>query len=597
MKKLLLTGLERFINDNENIYALGPWCFLNHDMREKMWKESEFEPTFSDSDSLKLAADYALEYSLHLIDFLSKEMNLLHGRNYSKQYWHTLLMPWVCTAVQVFYERYIQLTRLINDDEKYEVELMPTTATPTFKDVREFKKFVITAEGNHYIYSLLLEKMNPVDWKLNYGNIHVDIEGSELRNSYSSWFQKKKRHYKRVISRNISLALGRVGGVFIEGVYGLSFFDELYLNISSFFHGNSNRRHLSGKIKVNEELIDFDKLSNFSINIKARNEFEKYFSDLLPKLMPVTYLSEYNLHDKRAVKFVNKISKRTNLFLLGPLLGGYDPMKFIVGLFRERGGVLAQTQHGANYGTAQSFPFMASFEYLNSEIFLTWGWKNQSNYSVNAFPLPSPLLSKIRKHNDVKNEILLVGTLVSLYSDRLASNPQPQQCLEYRRGKIYFINSLSTQIRKLLWYRPYYSEAGGLPERSFIKTNCPDVKIFEGTLEKKLEEAKCVVLDHPGTTLNVVIAMNKPLILYWNQEHWSMCEQARHVFTNLRNVGILHDDAKSAATFINSIWEGIQEWWLSAEVQMARKLFSDLYARSDVTWRKQWLNFLTNPAL
>ena len=57
-------------------------------------------------------------------------------------------------------------------------------------------------------------------------------------------------------------------------------------------------------------------------------------------------------------------------------------------------------------------------------------------------------------------------------------------------------------------------------------------------------------------------------------------QSAETVFESLEKVGIFHRTPESASSFINSIWDDVDEWWNSQATFDARKQFTDQYARS-----------------
>lgn len=597
MKHLILTGLEDYSTEyRENYKFLGPWCFLGSSEREELLDEYDFTKIFSGPNEIKVAADYILEYSLRLVSELAGELNRIHGRSYSVAYWHTLLMPWLLTVVQAYYERYKHLTRVIEEGGGYIVMLMDTTILPKINGTREYIKFNYTPEGNHYIFSVFLEKLLPVGWDVNPGVFRLDVNDPGLTDPGI----KKSRDLRRIISRELSLMMSRLSGIYIEGISGMGFFDKMFLSFGGMLQRRGKRKELLPlPLHRKEDNLVGDcpgkekRCMRFSHDVR-KNTFEEVVAEQLPKLLPVIFFEEYFEKEKNAVTFIRKMSGKVTKFVIGPLLGGYDPMKFIVAMHKEKGGRVYISQHGACYGTSLAFPFMAGIEYLNSDGFITWGWREHSNYPVKTIPLSSPMLSKVAGKVAKKDngKIVLVGTLVRVFSDRMASNPQPCQCTSFRKSKVEFVENLPLSIRNNFYYRPYPSEVAGLMDEGYMKRAVPGIQILKGSLGAFLPSARCVVLDHPGTTLNITIAMNVPTVLFWDKEQWAMCSQAEAVFQHLREVDILHDTPKSAAIFVEENWHTLKLWWQSKKVQESRRYFCEHYARFNEKWRQEWISSL-----
>ena len=68
---------------------------------------------------------------------------------------------------------------------------------------------------------------------------------------------------------------------------------------------------------------------------------------------------------------------------------------------------------------------------------------------------------------------------------------------------------------------------------------------------------------------------------------------AQPYFKLLREVGILYDSPKSAASKLNEIYQDPNSWWFSPKIQDARNKFCDRFARTSNDWVAQWKRELT----
>ena len=69
-----------------------------------------------------------------------------------------------------------------------------------------------------------------------------------------------------------------------------------------------------------------------------------------------------------------------------------------------------------------------------------------------------------------------------------------------------------------------------------------------------------------------------PSILFWNPEHWEVNTNTETQFEKLRSVGVLHTSPRSAATHLKKVWDGVDEWWFSTEVQKVIGDFNNIYS-------------------
>jgi len=175
-----------------------------------------------------------------------------------------------------------------------------------------------------------------------------------------------------------------------------------------------------------------------------------------------------------------------------------------------------------------------------------------------------------------------------IQNDRLDMRPSTVRWLNYRKIKRDFVKTLGPGPRGALRYRPYNRIKPLLEDELYMKRYFPDLLILEGSLEKAFLECRMVVLDHPGTTLHLVMAADVPTVCYWNPGDWLLCSQANEQFDRLREVNILFDNPEEASAHVNKIWDNVQEWWWCKNVREARDEWLFHHARTSRYWWWQW---------
>jgi putative transferase (TIGR04331 family) len=156
--------------------------------------------------------------------------------------------------------------------------------------------------------------------------------------------------------------------------------------------------------------------------------------------------------------------------------------------------------------------------------------------------------------------------------NRFNSEAEPLELLHYRQMKIDLYRNLTDDIKKNFKYRPYPKQAlGCMADEVFIKTNAPEITIVQGELEPQLQKARLVIIDYPGTPLHSIIASNTPIVAIWEKDAWPISKSAEKQFDYLRQAGILHHSIASAASHINQVWFGLDEWWQNPSTVDLRK--------------------------
>lgn len=89
------------------------------------------------------------------------------------------------------------------------------------------------------------------------------------------------------------------------------------------------------------------------------------------------------------------------------------------------------------------------------------------------------------------------------------------------------------------------------------------------------------------------MAANTPTVLYLKSAFWPICHDAEPYFEKLKAVGIFHTNPVSAALHVNKIFEDVGAWWLSKQVQIARREWIENFARTSPNWRRRWLQTIS----
>jgi len=74
---------------------------------------------------------------------------------------------------------------------------------------------------------------------------------------------------------------------------------------------------------------------------------------------------------------------------------------------------------------------------------------------------------------------------------------------------------------------------------------------------------------------------------------WERRQAAARYFDGLRRAGILQDTPGEAARQVREIYDRVDEWWFSAEVQAARWEFAQHFARASRKWPREWVAWLS----
>ncbi len=574
IKQRLICGSLPDDFDPKSDILVGPWSFLGKEKKYPNWPFFEWEPDpFSSVAELVNAEESVNAWYQDELDQIVIHFNQLNGSNHSKVYWNYFLTPWLITLMQVIWDRSLRVEDLL---QKYQnlplsIELVEFKSNWSFTDsVDFFSNGILGQEFNHWLLSLLIADKAPSNWVFSWrtplatGEYQEQNPDSQATKSPKDRLKDTLRPY-RWPSR-------------CRGVYGVGFFSARWLSLLMFF--SSSNENIEPHSSNTNGLENFDKCT-------AINTHSNLLWKILSLVIPSNYKMIAGLGEKRTPKQA-KSSLVSNQFF-------DDTGRHETALKKEHGEHIISVQHGGYYGNAKVFSVVASHEY-SQDNFITWGWKNHGRYIGNFKPLPSPYLSKFPQNAFSKNNesIILVSTRHHAFTYRFDSTPQPGDHAETVKGKIEFISNLTLPVRNNLLYRTFPLGNGSLRDDLILTQKFPWLKYCVGELQPQLNACSLTVLDHPGTTLNINLAANNPTIGFWPKHHWPMSEQAEPFFEKIRDVGIIHTSAPSAAQHINALDGDIAIWWNSVQVQNARIEWNKNFGNTSKIWLWHWTKEIWN---
>lgn len=565
MKKLVLGKIPKDFSF-ETHHPLGPWCFLDVEDQVPDWDEFSFSPDgFTNSEEYQSADRVCEQILLEVLPFFSDHLNKANNLDKGQDFWRIVAGPYLSLAIQNIYERRERVLKFIekNKNDQFEVDLVE------YKDKRilfnDFLQFTVKGVNNCELdpwwFSYILSIYGPSSWKYNQINFSWEVKAVTDRG-------------QRNIKSDILNILRRF--LRLKGIYGIGILWSFILSFYLAF-----RKSKPQKLKPLRSLA------------KSEYDFE---SDPLDWKMLLLRTLPLELENVSSDMETPLPIKKGAIFACGSRLYFNQETKVEAARYFERGIQQYFTQHGGSYGLLETYTQVYQFEY-GFQPYLSWGWRNQGNYEVDTIPVPSPYLSQKKKELQQRTKDLppiFIGTYILGSNHRLVTFTQPVSSIEYRKSKIKFLKNLSPSIREDLLYRPYHAITGMMQDEAYVKRHYPDLNICKGDLHQQIFRSKLVIMDNLGTTLNISLAGNLPTIVFFDPKEVCVGEPASPFFKDLRDVGILHDTAESAAQFMNKIYQDIDGWWLSQDVQAAKDKWVNQFARSSESWQKEWIEIIKN---
>ena len=115
------------------------------------------------------------------------------------------------------------------------------------------------------------------------------------------------------------------------------------------------------------------------------------------------------------------------------------------------------------------------------------------------------------------------------------------------------------------------------------KDRSPHIKLETGVIpmNQLISGSRLIISSYDSTTILECLALNIPIIGFWNGGLNHVIPKAKPYYELLRSVGIIADTPEQAAELVSLHWEDVGSWWEGEKVQYARKEFCQQYARTE----------------
>lgn len=505
------------------------------------------------------------EFLNYVVDCLSLPANAHHKHDF----WSIVLAPWLLFIIQTCYLNYRLLQKYIAQFGNENADVIIFSRHPFMKPPATAEALVDILLGvNFHIWVIgqYLPAIKPCRWNIN---LYESQETAFAPVSHMSLFKKIKARIRK------QLAKLRCTSEQVPLTWQIQF--SLLLEFRKVAH-NFERNKTRAVMPTLEVRCATSIPSDFIAMTKV----------IISECLPNWYRQDFSEHYKQVANKKYRVG-------YGRIVSSNiydDEANLIKAMAAENGEIVFCVQHGGGFGTHKVFCLSPESEYLGGP-FITWGWREHESYHVDALPLPSPQLSRLRvarSRTRVGDDIVFVGADMSPLKLRVHSKPIGSQWLDYRQQKIAFLNELSNEAVATVLYRGY--NTGVLDDDEFLWQRFPTLRLERGSyrdFHRRLKSARLCLVDHPITTLHQALAMNIPTVAYWNHNHWTLSIQATPWFAELESVGIVHHSGEEAGKFVNENFNRIESWWGAEEVQSIRQRWCHVYAQTSDCWIGDWL--------
>lgn len=575
---LAATEVEDFWDTSYLTVFLGDWC--KRYGRKKFWEdiESETMPSYFDEKESDEVYRYLNTVFGRLLFVLHKQMNRIHGVNFSPRYWRIILGTWLMYYIHVMYDRYKNLEYFIKLYPDFTSICLDKGSFIIPKDTMHFVNHIKNADYNLQIYSNILFRLG---YQLPTKRLTIAVP--DVRFYYAGRGQWLKKVLKKAYELTCKTFQNK-NKVFLKNAY-FSYHSLFKLIVKT--RGAAWPCDYSYQ-DLPERPIDHDARAILGDIDFGENKFERMLGSLIAFDIPQSLVEGFSFLKKKAKDDFEYEPKA----IMSATSWGFDnTFQLWAAESAEKGTMLLGVQHGGNYGIAKNL-LQEDIELGIVDRFYSWGWKRYDTFAE-VIPMPAPKLivegkKKSRKGN---NGVLYVTTNYFRYSLQF---PWLTNYWEnYFLNQTLFISHLSEIITSQLRIRPHREDLG-CDVRDRMRDQFPQIKIenWDISFLDSLSQCSVYVSDHPfqSTTFIEALRNNRPTIIFYNPDFAANAvrDEAVDLFNQLKNHSIIFDNPVTAAEQLNSVYGSIESWWNEPKRQGAVRNFLDKFGKTTPDWLADW---------
>ena len=563
-RHLITTADERTWKLDSPVVFLGEYCRLYD--RKIVWDKMDAEvaePFKLEADKLLTSISYAQDLTAQLVIELTAALNSFHDTNHSPRYWNILLGHWVGRHVDVCFNRYFTIEQALKNYKITSTTIIDSTGySLATSDSMNFVWACNNDIWNNVLCGRVLEHMGCKDVELDL----VHTKNKETFFKQDTSISTIKQTIK-AFRHNIFARFAKDSDAFIINSY-FPKWEEIKLQLALW---QCPQFWQSPPLKTVE--IDLEMRRKFIVNSTNHNGFEKFVRDLLPELIPTCYLEGYVELGKQ-VETLQWPSHPKFIFTSN----NFDTdeiFKAWVGLKVEQGVPYFTGAHG-NY---QANPYASNQpELVSCDNFFCWGSTNGNVKNISAFVFK--VANQPRK-TKLNGGLLLIQLHAPI---RNALNDVYAKFCIYQEQQFRFVEALPEEIKQELTVRlhgAWRSLSWSDDKRWSDRMPSVHLETGEAPIQKLYAKSRLVVHSYDSTGILESLTSNVPTLCFWDGGLDHLLPRDKPYYELLRGAGILADSPEQAALFVTQYWDDIDGWWKSEQVQSARRVFCEQYARNE----------------
>jgi len=524
MKQLVTSSIDEIVSDQ--FIFLGNWCskeFTKNTLEYKLENRLFLSKTFKEFDKI---------YELMLKELCAK-LNSIHKIERPISYWRILIGPWLSYFIFQIIEKY----ELI--DSLKEKSIHANTVKFNYNLINNDLESFFNNLNNPYYESLIAGEI------IDFLKIQ-NFKNSKACNSFTNPI--KKSILRTVLSNMISYTLFWYDSkILIKDTY-LNLKNELIIFIKLF---KLPKLELLSHLPPDFEVSDQFRITNLGFYSDGKVNL---LSNLIMKHIPKSFLEGF--HDLES-QYPKSWSKNPNIIFTSNAVWQNTLFAHYCAEMKSKGAKLIIGQHGGSFGIS-SYIFDEKHHFDICDIYITWGWKKNTN----SYPLGFFFKKSIIHKPTEKLLIILINNSRNCISSELFFDYE-----NYLLKQKAFLNKLEERVNASVNIRAKEYNSINSQKMNALFNN---YKFTNTTIDfySDLRTSKLVIATYNSTVFLQCLYQNVPVLMFIHLDEYKVRNSESKFFMELIENQIVFFDNDKLSKHINSIWDNVMKWWNEEKLQL-----------------------------
>ena len=567
MKKinLVLTGYSELVEADKHNLFLGHWC--NDTIKEKDINFSTQDYHWSDLSKVKNDYIYLKNIYELFLSTLTLYLNDLHKENRSENYWRVIIGPWLLQSTCIIFDRWETLKKSFRDNQNKfdEVNIIKFDEEHLISnDFYNFTEKMESHSWNHKLFIEIIKELKP----------NIKFKEKTFNKGQNQSSRKNNRINLRIIDKLLSIFPSDQKKLFYQANFKI--FDSVVLYLKN---GIMCRDFNEFNFKANNK--NFIERKKLNLNFDFKNDFEKFLSKFILRIMPSSYLENYKL------LLDNSLQLKFNPDVILTAFAHFNNDFFKIWIAQK---ILENKRfyicsHG---GWVEKEINFGSWE-KSALKFISWKKEEGKNF----IQMPPNFFLKKRKILDKLDgkSLLFLSYHVESYAHRIQDGPISSDILNNHDQWLQFFKTLNTKIKeKIIFRQGPFNDNWGFKHK-FINNFGEKYISKKKKLEHDFSNSKIIINTAMQTTFFETMKVGLPTIILLKNDLWNLSKDLIVFYNKLKSNNVIFTNYVDAVKHLNTIWENPLVWWNSEELLKLRNEFFKICCLESQNNLNSWLEF------